>query len=330
MVSAPVPLGAAWHETGPGLDTAAREPVDSVGAVAAVPRGTGPVAAVTRTAAPVLSAATRTLRALCSPATVAGSLTELAWVGAHALLYPLGVRTEPPQPDGRYRPGVQSAAVRALFAADPLAARIPVVLVHGLVDNSSVFTVMRRSLRRRGFSTVCSWNYSPLVRDVAHAATDLGRHLERVCRETGYDQVHVVGHSLGGLVARFHLQCQGGDRVASLITLGSPHGGSVWAHALPTPLVRQLRPGSDLLRRLAAPAPGVRTPVTAVWSDLDQMIVPSASGRCDHPDLQARNVLVRGIGHMSLPIHRTVVDEVAATLAGHRPAPPEAPPAAAA
>jgi hypothetical protein len=48
------------------------------------------------------------------------------------------------------------------------------------------------------------------------------------------------------------------------------------------------------------------------------MVLPTSSGRCDHPDLTVRNVLVRGIGHMSLPRHRTVVDEVAATLAGHR------------
>jgi hypothetical protein len=58
-----------------------------------------------------------------------------------------------------------------------------------------------------------------------------------------------------------------------------------------------------------------------VYSDLDQMVVPTTSGRCDHPDLAARNVLVRGVGHLSLPRHRGVVDEVAATLAGLRPAP---------
>ena len=50
------------------------------------------------------------------------------------------------------------------------------------------------------------------------------------------------------------------------------------------------------------------------------MVVPTASGRCDHPDLAARNVLFRGIGHMSLPRDRGVVDEVAATLAGRRDA----------
>jgi pimeloyl-ACP methyl ester carboxylesterase len=256
---------------------------------------------------------------LCRTATLTGGLTELAWVGAHLLMYPLGTRTEELRPDGRRRPGGQPPGARALFAADPLAARIPVVLVHGLVDNRSIFAVMRRSLRRRGFAQVCSWNYSPLSSDIARCAADLGAHVERVCEQTGHERVHVVGHSLGGLIARYHVQRQGGDRhVESLVTLGSPHQGSVLAHLLPTPLVRQLRPGSALLQELAEPAPGIRTPVTAVYSDLDQVVLPTRAGRCDHPDLQARNVLVRGVGHMSLPFHRTVLDEVAATLAGRR------------
>jgi pimeloyl-ACP methyl ester carboxylesterase len=259
------------------------------------------------------------LRGLCRASTVTGGLTELAWVGAHVLMYPFGTRTSTLRPDARNRPGEQPAAVRALFAADPLAARIPVLLVHGLVDNRSVFSVMSRSLRRRGFAHVCTWNYSPLLTDLAQGAADLGAHIESICEQTGHDQVHVVGHSLGGLISRFHVQRQGGDRrVASLITVGTPHHGSVWAHAVPTPLIRQLRPGSPVIRKLAEPAPDCRTPVTAIYSDLDQMVVPTSSGRCDHPDLQARNVLVRGVGHLSLPRHRGVVDEVAATLAGLR------------
>src|SRR5687767_14885114 len=87
------------------------------------------------TAAPDVSPRSA-LRALCSPAALTGSLTELAWVGAHVLMYPLGTWAEQLQPDSLHRPG-QSPAVRALFAADPLAARTPVLLVHGLVDNRS-------------------------------------------------------------------------------------------------------------------------------------------------------------------------------------------------
>src|SRR3978361_876692 len=182
------------------------------------------------------------LGALCNPAVLTGGLTELAVVGAHVLMYPLGARTEGLRPDAPKRPGDQAPGGRAVFAADPLAARIPVLLVHGLVDNRSVFAVMRRSLRRRGFASVCSWNYSPLLTDISRGARDLGEHIERICAETGHDRVHVVGHSLGGLIARYYVQRQGGDRrVDSLITLGTPHEGSRWAHAGPAPLLTQTR-----------------------------------------------------------------------------------------
>jgi pimeloyl-ACP methyl ester carboxylesterase len=265
------------------------------------------------------------LRSFCTPATLTGGLTELAWVGAHVLTYPLGTWTPALRSDPRRRPGEQPPTVRALFAADPLAARIPVLLVHGMIDNRSVFGVMQRSLRRRGFAHVCTWNYSPFLTDVARGAGHLGAHIERICERTGHDRVHVVGHSLGGLIARYHVQRQGGDRrVGSLVTLGTPHEGSVLAHLVPTPLIRQLRPGSPVLRELAEPAPDCRTRITAIYSDFDQMVLPTTSGRCDHPDLAARNVRVHSVGHMSLPRHRRVVDEVAATLAGHRQAPPSA------
>jgi pimeloyl-ACP methyl ester carboxylesterase len=240
-------------------------------------------------------------------------------------MYPFGTRTAVLQPDLRHRPGAQPLTARALFAADPLAARIPVLLVHGLIDNRSVFSVMNRSLRKRGFSHVCTWNYSPLLDDITRGAADLGAHVERICEQTGYDRVHVVGHSLGGLIARYYVQRLGGDRrVEALVTVGTPHQGSRWAHVVPTPLIRQLRPGSPVIQELAEPAPACRIRMTAIYSDLDQMVLPTSSGRCDHPDLDARNVLVSGVGHMSLPRHRAVVDEVATTLAGVRAGEPSA------
>ena len=49
---------------------------------------------------------------------------------------------------------------------------------------------------------------------------------------------------------------------------------------------------------------GCRTRFIAVWSDLDQMIVPKAQRAHRPPRPGAHNVLVRGVGHMSLPIHR--------------------------
>ena len=274
---------------------------------------------------PALRRATRTTRrgvqTLCTPAGLRGAGTEIAWVAAHGVLYPLGVLSDKARPVHRESaerftladlPPVQ----RGLLLGDVVAAGTPILLVHGLVDNRSVFTLLRRTLLRRGFGRVISVNYSPFTQDVRTAAARLARLVEKTCEETGYEKVHVVGHSLGGVVARYYVQRMGGDaRVHTLVTLGSPHAGTVAAHLLPSRLVRQLRPGSELMQELATPAPGCRTRFVAFWSDLDQLIVPKRSARIDHPDLAVRNILLRGVGHMSLPIDGRVVHEIARTMA---------------
>ena len=212
------------------------------------------------------------------PLALAGGLTELAWVGAHALLYPLGTRTEPLRPDPPSGPVRSHPAARALFAADPLAARIPVLLVHGLIDNRSVFTVMRRSLRRRGFAQVCSWNYSPLLADASRAARATWASTSSgSARETGHERVHVVGHSLGGLIARYHVQRQGGDRrVDSLVTLGTPHQGSVLgARRCPPRWSASCAPAHRCCASWRSRRPAAATPITA---DLQR---PRRDGRAD-------------------------------------------------
>ena len=274
---------------------------------------------------PALRRASRTtrrgVRTLCTPAGLRGAGTEIAWVAAHGVLYPLGVLSDKGRPVHRESaerftlddlPPVQ----RGLLLGDVVAAGTPILLVHGLVDNRSVFTLLRRTLLRRGFGRVISVNYSPFTQDVRTAAARLARLVEKTCEETGYEKVHVVGHSLGGVVARYYVQRMGGDaRVHTLVTLGSPHAGTVAAHLLPSRLVRQLRPESELMRELAEPAPSCQTRFVAFWSDLDQLIVPKRSARIDHPDLAVRNILLRGVGHMSLPIDGRVVHEIARTMA---------------
>jgi triacylglycerol lipase len=245
-----------------------------------------------------------------------GAGRELAWVTAHAALYPLGFRAERRADREPRRIDDLSPQHRGLIAHDAGATATPVLLVHGMVDNRSIFTLLRRSLRRCGFGHVRTVNYSVFTSDVRAAAFAFGQAVEQLCTETGYERVHVVAHSLGGVVARYHVQRQGGDaRVHTLVTLGAPHGGTTAARLLPLRLCRQLRPGSDLIAELAAPAPGCRTRFVAVWSDLDQLIYPKSNARVEHPDLAAANVLVRGVGHMSLPAVHDVARAVTRALA---------------
>ncbi|MEU1704547.1 alpha/beta fold hydrolase [Streptomyces sp. NPDC005706] len=234
---------------------------------------------------------------------------EAAILAGHLLLYPTGLTQERrgPAPSAQ----AQDGTARLPDRPGP-----PVVLLHGFIDNRSVFVLLRRSLARSGRQRVESLNYSPLTCDIRIAAELLGRHVEEICERTGSTQVDIVGHSLGGLIARYYAQCLGGDtRVRTLVTLGTPHCGT---RAVPLasahPIVRQMRPGSEVIEELTRPAPGCRTRFVSFWSDLDSVMDPLESACIDHPDLEVRNVRVTGIGHLALPVHPAVASGIREAL----------------
>jgi hypothetical protein len=234
----------------------------------------------------------------------------------HLAMYPLGLLGGSGSSAQRLSLTGLTPAQRSLLVNDVRAAGTPILLAHGIIDNHTIFALMRRQLARRGFSSIHTFSYSPLTLDVRRTAERMGAEIEAICESSGSDQIHVVGHSLGGLIARYYIQKLGGhERVHTCVTLGTPHQGTVAARLLPWPLVKQLRPESDLMDELAEPAPGVPTRFVAFYSDVDQLIVPQRRARLQHPDLIARNIRVNGVGHLSLPFHGETVREITGVLA---------------
>jgi triacylglycerol lipase len=254
-------------------------------------------------------------RTFGTPAGVRGIAVEGAWLAAHLAVYPAGLLHEQLTEPNNFRTDPLPPVRRSLVVMDVEAAGTPILLVHGIMDNRSVFTVFRRALHRRGFGVVHAVNYSLFTDDIRAAAYELRGHVERLRERTGADRVHIVGHSLGGMIARYYVQRMGGSAVVdTLVTLGSPPTGSLAAHLLPTPLARQLRPGSDLLEELTRPAPDCSTRFL-VWSRLDQMILPQRRARLAHPDLDVEELELRDVGHLSLPIDPRSVHWVVTMLA---------------
>ena len=205
---------------------------------------------------------------------------------------------------------------RGLLVSNVEAAGTPILLVHGIVSNRSIFTLLRRGLTRRGFSKVFAMNYLTLATDVRTAAARLSVEVEQVVEETGFERIHIIGHSLGGLIARYYVTRLGGDvRVHTLVTLGTPHDGTYAAYAVPTRLMRQMQPGSGLMRELARPVRGCRTRFISYWSDSDAAILPQGSAALRHPDLRATNVRLHGAGHLTLPMLGEVVHGISNALA---------------
>jgi pimeloyl-ACP methyl ester carboxylesterase len=196
---------------------------------------------------------------------------------------------------------------------DPGRTAPPVVLVHGFAGSSTTWFAVRRALRADG-RTVVSFDYRPWAASVDELADRLIETVEDVLAATGAGTVHLVGHSLGGVIIALALTRDGlAGHVDLVVTLGSPFSGSPWAGMLPLgPLVRALQPGSPLLRRVAAaPAPvGVRW--LAFGSTLDA-IVPAH--RAVPANRQATRVLVDAAGHCGMLLDPEVITRIVAATA---------------
>lgn len=140
-----------------------------------------------------------------------------------------------------------------------------VVLVHGFFASAGVFRPLRARLEATGVR-VASFTHAPGpgIHRIARRLGKLVDHLPHGARVT------IVGHSLGGVVARYYVQQLGGrDRVAQTISLGAPfHGVDV-----PRVLVgADLHARSELLQRLRAGASACGVPHTSIVGSEDTLV----------------------------------------------------------
>ena len=130
------------------------------------------------------------------PRIASGVAFEAGWMSAHFLMYPLGLLSEPASRAHRRRHDLKglNPEQRGLvhYAVD--AAATPILFVHGIIDNHSIFALMERALRRRGFTDLSCFDYGLLTNDVRAAAVDFGAAVDRLVTESGYERVHVIGH----------------------------------------------------------------------------------------------------------------------------------------
>jgi triacylglycerol lipase len=182
----------------------------------------------------------------------------------------------------------------------------PIVLAHGFfgfeefagADFATYFYEVKETLTAEGELV-----YSPAV-DPFNSSTFRGAQLEerieQILAETGHAKVNLIGHSQGGLDARVVAHNRP-DLVASVVTIGTPHGGSEVAdivlQLVSDPLYQDIL--DDLLQLIGAPlydevgnetsvvaaleqfsAPGIAA-FNAKYSDAEGVLYASVTGRTD-------------------------------------------------
>lgn len=170
----------------------------------------------------------------------------------------------------------------------------PVLLVHGYLCNRGAWRRLRSRLERRGYC-VATLNLEPALADIDNYVDQLQRRSDEVLCETGADKLDVVAHSMGGLVVRAGLARGLGSRIRRLITLGTPHQGSVLAACALGENCRQMRQASPWQQRLAVFGLS-DCAVTSIYSRHDNFVMPQANQELRAAD----NVPLLGIGHLAL------------------------------
>ena len=182
----------------------------------------------------------------------------------------------------------------------------PVVFVHGLGGHPGNFAPMSMCFRVLGRRRLYSVGFQNghLIEDLA---AELGEQIERIAEvnQLGSNgQVDLVCHSMGGICARVALENDATrKRVAKLVTLGTPHSGTELARLARTHNILDLRPGSELVKRLDKQLPWATDrsmpQAAAIWSKSDYFMLPAKVASLSG----AENIVMPGMTHLSYLLH---------------------------
>lgn len=189
-------------------------------------------------------------------------------------------------------------------------------ILDGFLGRARRWERLRRTIELRGGSTSI-YSYDSTGRlDLP----TLGRQLSEHVRGVG-GRINLVGYSMGGLVIRTARMLDPEFAFDRAVFINSPHRGTWAAHLWPLVGVRQMRPGSDLLARLADAPWDV--PTLTVYNRFDGIIVPACSTRWAKGGEHFRCPVPAHVWPVwSRRVHRRVADFLATPTASTTPTPP--------
>jgi triacylglycerol lipase len=196
----------------------------------------------------------------------------------------------------------------AVLPASEASTQVPVLLVHGYVCNHRLWDDVAPRLRAQGHD-VLAINLEPLFTSIDDYAAHIEASVQALLQHSGQTRVALVGHSMGGLAIRAWMRQYGSERVARILTLGTPHAGTKAAKSNRTPNGRQMLWNSAWLQGLAeSETDAQRALMRIALTPQDNIVFPQRAQTL--PGITP--VVFEGLGHMEL----CSAPEVIAWLAG--------------
>lgn len=190
----------------------------------------------------------------------------------------------------------------------------PVLLIHGVLHNSTAFYAIERTLKKNSFQTVETIEFWTSVDSIQTMADQLKDRVTEIYKlhvaSNKSGKVRVVAHSLGGIILRTALtDLDFAAKVDKVIFLGVPHQGNLLYRSPYPRCVKDLAPTSQLMKQLKElPLPGkvhywnLRGTLDVVTSNKDTLL----------PNVP--NLYFDGVGHAGLLRAKRVLQAIIAIL----------------
>jgi triacylglycerol lipase len=167
-----------------------------------------------------------------------------------------------------------------------------VVFLHGLFATAGVLRPLRAVIARHPFLHTAALTYLPGP-GVPAIADRLGEITAAVPASA---RLHLVGHSLGGIVARWFALQAGDGRVVQTISLATPFAGVARAAWLGVDTGRDMHPRSAVLRRILLHPRAAEIPHLSIIAGADTLVESPVA----HALPGGEVVVMEGRGHNTL------------------------------
>jgi triacylglycerol lipase len=188
-----------------------------------------------------------------------------------------------------------------------------VLLIHGYGCNRAMWLKFSRGLASNGYSSNAI-NLEPALGSIDQYVSIVESGVTALMNRTGATQVAIVAHSMGGLATRAFMKTSSpakNERIKKVITLGTPHQGTVHALLGQGQNTQQMRPNSPWRKSLAAAErPEDLSKFTCIFTHQDNIVAPQANQTVPG----AKEIQLSGIGHVALAyspaVMQLVIDEL--------------------
>lgn len=176
---------------------------------------------------------------------------------------------------------------------EPVGVGPVVIFLHGIFAHGVVLNHLQDRVREQLGVPTLSFSYSRFSWSMDNLVTSFQRFLN-THTDPG-SELFLVGHSLGGLIARWYAQEGDDRRIRWMATLATPHEGTQLSQ-LGLPWLRRLfLPEGEVIRTLKrGEQRAAHIPQICVAGELDQVIIPRESAVALEG---ARHFWIEGVGH---------------------------------